>query len=114
MDCRSVDSHHICCMKKRMLRLIKNKYTLSTVVFLLWLTFFNEIDLVYIFQSRREVATLRNEVQQMREDNAKATEALQDLTTNTVSLEKFARENYYMKRDNEVVYVFKERPQVAQ
>jgi cell division protein FtsB len=101
---------HICCMKKSLIRLVKNKYTLSTVVFLLWLTFFNEIDLVYIFQSRQEVTALRNEVQRMKDDNARATQALFDLTTNTASLEKFARENYYMKRENEVVYVFKERP----
>jgi cell division protein FtsB len=97
-------------MKKGILRLVKNKYTLSTVVFLLWLTFFNEIDLIYIFQSRREVTALRTEVQRMKDDNARATEALHDLTTNTYSLEKFARENYYMKRENEEVYVLKERP----
>jgi cell division protein FtsB len=98
-------------MKKWILRTIKNKYTLSTFIFLLWLTFFNEIDLIYIFQSRREVAALRVEVQRMRDDNVRATEALHDLTTNSYSLEKFARENYYMKRDNEEVYVFKERPE---
>jgi cell division protein FtsB len=101
-------------MKKTLIRLIKNKYTLSTVVFVLWLTFFNEIDLIYIFQSRREVAALRNEVQRMKDDNARATQALIELTTNAASLEKFARENYYMKRENEVVYVFKERPAQVQ
>ncbi len=46
----------------------------------------------------------------MKDDNVRAAEALHDLTTNTYSLEKFARENYYMKRENEEVYVFKERP----
>ena len=94
-----------------MLRWIKNKYTLSTLVFLLWLTFFNEIDLIYIFQSRKEVAGLKAEVKRMKEDNVKAAQALHDLTTNTYSLEKFARENYYMKKENEEVYVFKERPE---
>lgn len=97
-------------MKKWFIRAVKNKYTLSTVVFVLWLTFFNEINLIYIFQSRREVAELRAEVQRMKDDNERATVALHDLTTNTYSLEKFARENYYMKRENEEVYVFKERP----
>ena len=97
-------------MKKWIIRAVKSKYTLSTVIFLLWLTFFNEIDLIYIFQSRREVTALRTEVQRMKDDNARATEALHDLTTNTYSLEKFARENYYMKRENEEVYVLKERP----
>jgi cell division protein FtsB len=100
-------------MKKWILRAVKNKYTLSTIVFLLWLTFFNEIDLIYIFQSRREVAGLKAEVKRMKEDNEKATQALHDLTTNSYSLEKFARENYYMKRENEEVYVFKERPEPA-
>ncbi len=97
-------------MKKKALRFIKSKYTLSTCVFLLWITFFNDIDLIYIFKSRREVVALRNEVQRMKDDNVKATQSLYDLTTNSYSLEKFARENYYMKRDNEEVYVFKERP----
>ncbi len=97
-------------MKKWLLRAVKNKYTLSAVIFILWLTFFNEIDLIYIFKSRTEVAALRQEVQRMKDDNARATEALRDLTTNAYSLEKFARENYYMKRANEEVYVFKERP----
>jgi cell division protein FtsB len=50
----------------------------------------------------------------MKDDNARATQALIDLTTNAASLEKFARENYYMKRENEVVYVFKERPAQVQ
>jgi cell division protein FtsB len=101
-------------MKKTLIRLIKNKYTLSTVVFVLWLTFFNEIDLIYIFQSKREVTALRNEVQRMKDDNARATQALIDLTTNAASLETFAREKYYMKRENEVVYVVKERPAQVQ
>ena len=98
-------------MKKSLLRWVKNKYTLSSVVFLLWLTFFNEIDLIYIFQSRKEVAGLKAEVKRMKDDNQKAAQALHDLTTNTYSLEKFARENYYMKKENEEVYVFKERPE---
>jgi cell division protein FtsB len=100
-------------MRKSVIRVIKSKYTLATLVFLLWVTFFNEIDLIYIFQSRREVAGLKAEVKRMKEDNEKATQALHDLTTNSYSLEKFARENYYMKRENEEVYVFKERPEPA-
>jgi cell division protein FtsB len=98
-------------MKKSLLRVIKSKYTLSSIVFLLWVTFFNEIDLIYIFQARKEVEGLRAEVKRMKDDNEKATQALYDLTNNAYSLEKFARENYYMKKENEEVFVFKERPQ---
>jgi hypothetical protein len=45
----------------------------------------------------------------LKKKNQLADEALQDISTNTASLEKFARETYYMKRDNEDVFVFKER-----
>ncbi len=101
----------LCIMKKSLLRIVKNKYTLASIVFLLWVTFFNEIDLIYIFQARKEVAGLRAEVKRMKDDNERAAQALYDLTNNSYSLEKFARENYYMKKENEEVYVFKERPE---
>jgi len=88
---------------------MRNKYALATGIFILWVCFFNDIDLFYIIKSRREVSSLRDEVAKIKDDNAKATEALFDLSHNKSSLEKFARENYYMKRDNEEVFVFKER-----
>jgi cell division protein FtsB len=45
----------------------------------------------------------------MKDENLQAKESLFDLSHNKNSLEKFARENYYMKRSNEDVFVFKER-----
>ena len=97
-------------MKKiRLPKYFRNKYALTTGVFILWICFFNDIDLFYIIQSRREVSSLRSEVREMRLKNEEATESLADLSNNQSSLEKFARENYYMKRDNEDVFVFKER-----
>jgi cell division protein FtsB len=96
-------------VKKRLPQFLKNKYALATGVFLLWICFFNDIDLFYIIQSRREVSALRSEVRDMRQKNEAALESLNDLSHNQHSLEKFARENYYMKRDNEDVFVFKER-----
>ena len=96
-------------MKKRVPKFFRNKYALATGVFLMWVCFFNDIDLFYIIQSRRELNALKSEVHDLRAENERATQALYDLSHNKNSLEKFARENYYMKRDNEDVYVFKER-----
>jgi cell division protein FtsB len=56
-----------------------------------------------------EVASLKNEVRALEEKNEKTKLILSDLTTNKNSMERFARETYFMKKDNEVVYVFKER-----
>ena len=56
-----------------------------------------------------EVSSLRREVRALHEKNEKTKLILSDLTTNKQSMEKFARETYFMKRENEDVYVFKER-----
>jgi cell division protein FtsB len=96
-------------MKFKLPKKLRNKYVLATGVFLLWICFFNDIDLFYIIESRREVSALRAEVERMKEENVQANQSLYDLSHNKSSLEKFARENYYMKRANEDVFVFKER-----
>lgn len=96
-------------MKIKLPRLLRNKYLLATTIFLMWVCFFNDIDLFYVIKSRAEVNALKREVALLREKNAASDIALHDLTTNSQSLEKFARETYYMKRPNEDVYVFKQR-----
>ncbi|MFY8137257.1 MAG: septum formation initiator family protein [Flavobacteriales bacterium] len=47
-------------------------------------------------------------MKELEKKNEQAKVSLEDLKNNQASLEKFARETYYMKRDNEVVFVFKE------
>lgn len=94
-------------MKKRVLRFFKNQYTIATTIFVLWICFFSEIDLFYILRTRVELSSLKKEVRELERKNEQAKVALQDLNNNTASLEKFAREAYYMKRDNEDVFVFK-------
>lgn len=54
-----------------------------------------------------ELYSLQKEVKELEKKNEQAKISLEDLKNNQ-ALEKFARETYYMKRDNEVVFVFKE------
>jgi cell division protein FtsB len=96
-------------MKRKFLRFFKNKYTLSLTIFLLWICFFNNIDLFYVIESRVELYRIQKDVKDLEKKNEELKIALEDLSNNSASLEKFARETYYMKRDNEEVFVFKER-----
>lgn len=96
-------------MKKKLPKFLKNKFVLASGAYLLWICFFNDIDLFYIIKSRSELNTLRKEVRDLQEKNEKALVSLEELSTNSRTMEKFARETYYMKRDNEDIYVFKER-----
>ncbi len=96
-------------MKKSVPKFLRNKYILAVGFFLLWICLFNDIDLFYIIRSQREVNALKAEAKELEESNEKALTSLAELSSSKKMLEKFARETYYMKRDNEDVYVFKER-----
>ena len=94
---------------KKTIGILTNKYFLSIAIFFAWITFVNDIDLMFILRSKSEVNQLRQEVEQMKKENQDATAMLHDLQTNQATLEKFARETYMMKRDNEEVFVFREK-----
>lgn len=96
-------------MKFKVPRLLRNKYLAAVLGFLLWICVFSDIDLFYIIKKRIELAEMRSEVSELKLQNEKAHQELHDLTTNLATLEKFAREKYYMKRKNEDVFVFRER-----
>lgn len=60
-------------------------------------------------KSRYQLFSLKREAKDLERKNEQAKTALEELNNNQNSLEKFARETYYMKKDNEEVFVFKER-----
>lgn len=86
-------------------KLIKNKYFLTTIGIIVWLLFFDKNDVF----SQAELITKLNKLKGDRDyyiteiQNNKM--AIEDLKTNKKSLEKFARERYLMKKDNEDIYV---------
>ena len=87
---------------------LRSKYSIATFVFVMWMLFFHDIDIPFMIETRSELHQLEEQREWYGEENKKAKEALRDLTTNQETLEKFAREEYFMKRDNEDVYVIRE------
>jgi cell division protein FtsB len=94
-------------MKKWWLPYVKNKYFLTAAAFLVWMFFLNDIDLIYIMKRRAEVRNLKAQVVQLKADTEQAKESLTDLN-NPATLEKFAREEYLMRKPLEDVYLVKE------
>nr|MBC7614173.1 septum formation initiator family protein [Pseudopedobacter sp.] len=90
---------------KRLVNLIKNKYLLASVAFMVWMVFFDRNDMTSQLDYRSKVNKLEEEKDFYTKEIAKAEKDLQELTTNPDRLEKFARERYYMRRDNEDIYV---------
>lgn len=89
----------------KLLKVIKNKYLLTTIGIVVWILFFDKNDLF-------SQADLNGKLNKLKADrNYYLTEIennkreIEELKTNKKSLEKFAREKYHMKKDNEDVYV---------
>ncbi|HYK76145.1 MAG TPA: septum formation initiator family protein [Daejeonella sp.] len=95
----------------RFLKLLQNKYFLVTTAFVVWMLFFDRNDLISQYNYRSQVKKLQTEKEFYIRETEKAKTDLEELSTNKEKLEKFAREKYLMKKDNEDVFVIiKEEP----
>lgn len=96
---------------ERMLELLRNKYFLSVAAFIVWMLFFDRNDMLSQYEFRSEVHKLQEEKDFYERETAKVKKDLDELNTNLNTAEKFAREKYFMKKDNEDVFVIvKEAP----
>lgn len=92
----------------RVLLFIKNKYFLAVLFLIVWLAFFDRNDLLSQYRLRNKVKELEVEKSYFTSEINKNREDLHDLKTNKASLEKFAREKYLMKREDEDIFVLVE------
>lgn len=90
---------------RRLIDLFKNKFFLVTVAFVVWMTFFDKNDLLSQYQYHQQVSKLEEERDFYKEETDKVSKDLEELTSNPRQLEKFAREKYLMRKDNEDVFV---------
>jgi len=96
---------------KKALTLLKNKYLITVVLLTVWVVFFDKNDLRTQLEFRKEVKKLEEERNYFAKEINSITSSLKELYTNPKTLEKFAREEYLMKRDNEDIFVIVEEVQ---
>ncbi len=85
-------------------RIIFNKYTLSLLAFVVWMTFLDGHNLISQHKLKDTIATLKLEKEKYKKDIAEAKELRQDIEQNK---ERYAREKYYMHKENEKVFIMK-------
>ena len=89
-----------------LLKLLKNKYLLVIVGLIIWLLYFDKNDVFTQLDLVKRCDKLRVEKEYYINEIESNTTEIEELQNNIKSLETFAREKYYMKRDNEDVFVF--------
>ena len=88
---------------------LKNKYLLTATGFTVWILFFDARDLITThFKERNELLKLQQSEKYYEQQIAATKQELQQLKTNPAVLEKYAREKYLMKRDNEDLFRIKD------
>ncbi|MBC7851161.1 MAG: septum formation initiator family protein [Chitinophagaceae bacterium] len=86
-------------------RFFKNKYLLTGLAFAAWLLFFDDRDLVTTMKHHQELKQLQQSRDHYTSEVKKTNEELEQLKNDPATLEKYAREKYRMKKDNEDLFI---------
>ncbi len=85
---------------------LKNKYVITIAAFAAWMLFFDDRDLfVTLVRQRQELSDLRTSKQYYEQQITGTKKELDQLKINAFTIEKYAREKYLMKRDNEDLFI---------
>ncbi len=88
-----------------MAKIIFNKYILIVTLFISWLLFFDKNDFFTQRDLNKQLKKLSDEKKYYQTEIYKNKQFIEELKNNTQSIEKYARERYWMKKNNEDVYV---------
>ena len=83
----------------------RNKYILTIIIFFIWLFLLDSNNLIARYKEIRELHKLRNDREYYINKIEVDKEKLRELKTDDDNLEKFAREQYRMKKPDEDVYI---------
>jgi hypothetical protein len=94
---------------KAFLKTIKNKYLFAFLVFSVWMIFLDDNNILFLRQNLNKVKRYRIESVYYKDKIQKDMERLGELKTSSKNLEKFAREQFLMKKKNEDIFVIIEK-----
>ena len=86
--------------------ILNNRYFLSTAMLIFILLLIDDTTFYKLYKMKQELHSLELENIKKEKEIIQIKEKTKQLTTNKFALEKFAREHYLMKKNDEVIYVF--------
>ncbi|MGA3013148.1 MAG: septum formation inhibitor [Bacteroidales bacterium] len=92
-------------MLKKILKIFFNKYTITLLLFGVWMMFFDNSSLLNRMKFKEKLNTLKQEKRAYLNEIKNDSILTEKLLSDTLEMEKFARENYLMKKDKEDVFL---------
>ena len=88
---------------------LKNKYILTLVFFAFWIIFIDDYNLIKQHQLQKNVDALEDQKEYYISEINKDSTELYHLQNTKEEQERFAREKFLMKKDNEDVFIIREK-----
>lgn len=85
-----------------------NKYIITIAIAGVWMFFFDDNSLPTRWEYDRKIHNLKKEISFYQKEIEETKNKTTELQTNDRNLEKFAREQYLMKRDNEDIFIIED------
>ncbi len=80
-------------------------YVVSAAILFCWLAFFDRSNLIKQSRMQWKLNRVNNEITHFEKELKKVQEEEKDVLGSEASMEKYAREKYFLKRDGETVFV---------
>lgn len=95
--------------KSETLKLIQkyvlNKYFITICMFLVWMIFFDKTSFLVINELNDEINKYEEQLEYYKTEYEKNDTFYKKLMNNKSEKEKYARENYFMKKPNEEIFI---------
>tara|TARA_B110000263_G_scaffold139184_1_gene120708 strand:+ start:14821 stop:15135 length:315 start_codon:yes stop_codon:yes gene_type:complete len=85
----------------------RNKYFIAIVLFIIWILFFDNYNLIRQNRIKKDIKELEENKLFYTKEIKKDSIEFQDLLNNKEKREKFAREKFLMKKENEDIYIIR-------
>ena len=88
---------------------LRNKYLITFVVFLIWIFFIDTFDIITQLRMNNEFKQLKEQQEFYKAEIEKDSIKVYNLNNNPEEQERFARERFLMKKDNEDVFIVRDK-----
>ncbi|MDH5598791.1 MAG: septum formation initiator family protein [Cyclobacteriaceae bacterium] len=86
-------------------RIFKNFYFITGFLFLIWMLFIDSTDIISQFKLKNQLNSLEKQKSYYEEQIDLIETDYENRVNNPEQLERFAREQYYMKKESEELFV---------
>ena len=90
--------------QSKVIRILGNKYVIILLLFVIWMIFFDENSLLNHWELDKEIDNLEKS-NEYYQDQIEQDKKVIDNLNDPDSLEKYAREEYKMKKENEEIFL---------